>query len=85
MLRRLIGEDIEFLTVLRPNLGKVKVDTGQIEQVLTNLVVNARDAMPQGGRITLETADVELHAAYAQTHPAVTPGRCNLRLSHTVF
>ncbi|MGA2632000.1 MAG: response regulator [Terriglobia bacterium] len=75
MLRRLIGEDIELLTVLRPNLGKVKVDTGQIEQVLTNLVVNARDAMPQGGRITIETADVELDATYVQTRDGVTAGR----------
>ena len=75
MLRRLIGEDVELRAVLRPNLGMVKIDTGQIEQVLTNLVVNARDAMPQGGRITIETADVDLDATYVRTHLAVTAGR----------
>lgn len=75
MLRRLIGEDIELRAVLGPNLGKVRVDTGQVEQVLTNLVLNARDAMPQGGRITIETSDVDLDATYVRTHLAVAAGR----------
>ena len=74
MLHRVIGEDIELVTTLRPGAGKVRVDAGQIEQVLLNLVVNARDAMPGGGKLTLETAGVELDQEYARTHPDVQPG-----------
>jgi PAS domain S-box-containing protein len=74
MLRRLIGEDIELDTMLAPSLGTVLVDPGQVEQVIMNLVVNARDAMPQGGRLTLKTANVELDEAYALEHPGSQPG-----------
>src|SRR5271157_112334 len=74
MLRRLIGEDIEVLTVLAPDLGTVKVDPGQVEQVLMNLVVNARDAMPNGGTLTIQTEDVELDVSYVRRHDYVTPG-----------
>jgi len=74
MLPRLIGEDIDLVTVPAEGLGRVKADPGQIEQVVMNLVVNARDAMPSGGRLTLETANVTLDEAYARRHPGVTPG-----------
>jgi len=75
MLQRVIGEDIDLLTILSPGLASVKADPGQIEQVLMNLVLNARDAMPNGGRLTIETADVVLDTDYARTHVAVNPGR----------
>ncbi len=74
MLRRLIGEDIELATILGAELGRVKADPGQIEQVILNLAVNARDAMPQGGKLVMETANVELTQAFARQHPGVTPG-----------
>jgi PAS domain S-box-containing protein len=74
MLRRLIGEDIALRVVPSSNLGAVRVDVGQIEQVIMNLVVNARDAMPTGGMLSIETANVELDADYAMGHPSVEPG-----------
>ncbi len=74
MLRRLIREDIDLMTVLEPKLWPVKVDPGQIEQVIMNLVVNARDAMPEGGKLTIETENVILDEEYALQHAAVTPG-----------
>ena len=74
MLRRLIREDIDLLTVLDPALGRVKADPAQIEQVIVNLAVNARDAMPQGGKLTIETANVVLDEDYARRHAEVQPG-----------
>ena len=74
LLRRLIGEDVLLVAVLGNDLGKVKADPGQIGQVLMNLAVNARDAMPRGGRLTIETANVELDAAYARLRPGIEPG-----------
>ena len=74
MLRRLIPEDIALFTVLDPRLEPVKVDPGQVEQVIVNLAVNARDAMPRGGMLTIETSNVELDAEYAAHHPSVGPG-----------
>jgi two-component system, cell cycle sensor histidine kinase and response regulator CckA len=75
MLRRLIGEDIQFTIVLAPAISSVKVDAGQIEQVIINLAVNARDAMPQGGKLTIETSDVDLDEFYSKTHPGAAAGR----------
>jgi signal transduction histidine kinase/ActR/RegA family two-component response regulator len=74
MLRRLIGEDIELVISLTADVAQINADPGQLEQVLMNLVVNARDAMPNGGRITVETTIVEVDRAYAEQHVAVQPG-----------
>ncbi|MBW2121321.1 MAG: PAS domain-containing protein [Deltaproteobacteria bacterium] len=74
MLPRLIGEDVEVVSLPGEALGMVKVDPGQLEQVIVNLAVNARDAMPQGGRLAIETANVTLDEGYARQHPGVTPG-----------
>ena len=74
MVRRLIREDIELITALEADLGQVKVDPHQMEQVLVNLVVNAVDAMPHGGRLIVETANTELTAAYAIRHVGMEPG-----------
>jgi len=74
MIRRLIGEDIELRTLPRKDIGKVKADPGHMDQVLMNLVVNARDAMSGGGQLTIETGNAVLDEAYAREHLGVTPG-----------
>ncbi len=74
ILKRLIGEHIELTLLTDPNLGRVKVDPGQFEQILVNLVVNARDALPNGGKITLETRNTFLDSDYALQHDGVIPG-----------
>jgi two-component system, cell cycle sensor histidine kinase and response regulator CckA len=75
MLRRLIGEDVELVTACAPDLGRVQADPGQIEQVIANLVVNARDAMPEGGRLVIETENVDVDEEAAAGHPAeLQPG-----------
>jgi two-component system cell cycle sensor histidine kinase/response regulator CckA len=75
MLPRLIGEDIELAILTKPHLGHVKADAGQMEQVILNLTVNARDAMPHGGKLLIETSNVDLDETYARTHPPLVPGR----------
>jgi len=75
LLRRLMDEDIEMMTVANDGIGAIKADPGQIEQVIMNLVVNARDAMPNGGRLVVETASAELDASYARDHASVKPGK----------
>jgi PAS domain S-box-containing protein len=75
MLKRLIGEDIDLVTILGESLWPVKADPGQLEQVLLNLAVNARDAMPNGGVLTIETANVEMDSTSMQSHFPLPPGR----------
>ncbi len=75
MLRRLIGEDIEYATVLEPRVSRVEADSGQIQQILMNLVINARDAMPGGGKLTVETKGVLLDEGYSSVHDGVPAGR----------
>jgi CheY-like chemotaxis protein len=74
MLRRLIGEDIELVLSLSADIGNIKADPNHIEQAIVNLALNARDAMPKGGRITVETANTYLDETYARTHLGVKPG-----------
>jgi PAS domain S-box-containing protein len=83
MLRRLIGEDIDLLTITDPKLAKVKADPGQIEQVLLNLIVNGRDAMPNGGKLTIETANATLSGDYALSHAALSGAYVMLAVSDT--
>jgi two-component system cell cycle sensor histidine kinase/response regulator CckA len=75
MIGRLIGEDVELLVSLDPELGNTKADPGQIEQVVMNLAFNARDAMPQGGRLSLETANFEPDGTFLRDHPGIEAGR----------
>jgi PAS domain S-box-containing protein len=74
MLRRLIGEDVDLVTPASPDVARVKADRGQLEQVIMNLAINARDAMPTGGRLTIEQTTVELDAAFVARHPGSRPG-----------
>jgi two-component system cell cycle sensor histidine kinase/response regulator CckA len=74
LIRRIVGENVEFRTILMSEPSRVRVDPTQLEQVLVNLIANARDAMPSGGQLTVEVADVELDDLYAATHPEVVPG-----------
>src|SRR5438132_13194264 len=75
LLQRLVGEDVQLATALAPDLGAVKADPVQLEQVIINLAVNARDAMPAGGRLTIEAANVEMDEVYVRSHAPARPGR----------
>jgi len=75
MLQRLLGEDIALATVFGRDLGNVRADPGQLGQIVMNLAVNARDAMPEGGSLTIETADADLDRSFALIHPPIAPGR----------
>lgn len=85
MLHRLIGEDVELSTSLDPELGKVRADQGQIEQVIMNLAVNARDAMPEGGKLTIQTANLEMDEAFVRqySYPVQTGAYILLTVSDT--
>ena len=82
LLQRLIREDVEFVFLPGIGLGSVKADPGQIEQVLLNLTVNACDAMPKGGRLTIETSNIAVDEDYAQRHPGMKEGSFVLALCH---
>ena len=75
MLQRMIGEDVELRLALKPDVGNVRADQGQLQQVIMNLVVNARDAMPRGGKLLIESANADLTEQYAVLHQPVIPGR----------
>jgi two-component system cell cycle sensor histidine kinase/response regulator CckA len=75
MLNRLIGDNVELVSVLSGSLGTIEADPSQIDQVLMNLAINARDAMPKGGTISIKTSNVEIDESYATLHPPVSPGR----------
>jgi PAS domain S-box-containing protein len=75
MLARLIGEDVELLTSLESSLWLIEVDQGQLEQIIMNLAVNARDAMPEGGKLSIETGNVEVDEKFARAHYPIVPGR----------
>lgn len=75
MLRRLLGEDIDFVSNLDPNIGSVKGDISQIEQIILNLSVNARDAMPRGGKLIIETTNMDIDEEYINHHPTLKPGK----------
>jgi hypothetical protein len=84
MLQRVIGEHVQLVTSLQPDLGYVKTDSGQLEQVLMNLAINARDAMPMGGKLTIDVENVDVDAAYAASRPGLKPGNyVRLRVSDT--
>ena len=75
LVRRVLSEDIELIMKLAPNLARIRIDPGQFDQVLMNLVVNSRDALPNGGKLVLETANVDLDETYARQHLGISPGR----------
>jgi signal transduction histidine kinase len=84
MLQRILGADVDLVSLPTSPLGRVRVDPGSMEQVIMNLVVNARDAMPTGGKLTIETCNVVLDAAYAQSHlPAKTGPHVMMAVSDT--
>src|SRR5687767_5075855 len=74
MLQRLLGEDIDLDIALGDEISPIRADPGQLEQVIVNLAVNARDAMPQGGKLIIETANVDLDESYVRSHPDARPG-----------
>jgi len=74
MLKRIVGEDVELTSVPAPGLGRIRADAGNVEQVIMNLVVNARDAMPTGGQLTIETRNIDLDDDYAREHLGSAPG-----------
>jgi two-component system cell cycle sensor histidine kinase/response regulator CckA len=76
MLRRLIEEKVRLITILQPGLSRVRADPGQIDQIIMNLAVNARDAMPKGGSLTLQTRNLELGAAYTKAPPGLVGPIC---------